>query len=173
MNKSLAHRYARARHVCAALLLAASVVLTARSAATAQPNIEVRAVRGLDFGVMFRGGLASVAQYSGNAALFEITGRPGRGVQVTIRPLRLERAGGGDRGSLDVVISPARCAYSLDDGMSWIEFGAGAISRNIQIPERGPGAGRIIVRIGGDIAVGDDQHRGDYAGSITVTAIYE
>jgi hypothetical protein len=77
------------------------------------------------------------------------------------------------RRTMPLTVTAARCAYSVDDGMSWTTFAPGAAWQKIQIPSRGAGAGRIIVRVGGEVAVGNDQHRGYYGGCISLTAVYE
>lgn len=174
MNIAIRHIGPAARRSIAILLLALCLGGIGALRASAQAPLEVRAIRGLDFGSMYRSSLSLVAYYNGNAALFEVKGKKGSVVQLMIGVTKLAQpAGPSGRSSMNVAIAPSRCAYSLDNGMSWTPFSAGAICQNVRIPSRGAGPGKVIVRIGGEVAARNDQHRGDYNGNITLTAVYE
>jgi hypothetical protein len=168
---NIASRYIVRRSTIIALL---ALFCAMHPAAQAQPALRVRVIRGLDFAPIFRTGASSVPYYSGNAAIFEVIGHGGRVVQLAVGTAELTQARGpAGRSAMKVNLSSSRCAYSIDNGMSWKPFEAGSIWQSVRMASQGPGTGKIIVRVGGEIIAAADQHRGDYAGCITLTAIYE
>ncbi len=140
----------------------------------AQSPLQVRAVTGLCFGSILRTGASLVQYYSSNAAMFEVTGEPGADILLKIEASELTQPNGpAERRPLDLTIVPELCAYSTDNGMSWTPFNSRLLWQQVHFPSGGRGPSTIIVRVGGRVSAHADQHRGNYAGSITLTAVHK
>ena len=146
----------------ALLLLATSSGLFAQ-----QPQVE--SVRALNFGVLFRG-MRSVVDYRDpHSAEFVVHGRPGAHVRLMIVEDELSLPTGE---SMRPKVRSAHCAYSLDHGLSWTEFGNEGLVAHLVFPESSAATSEIRVRVGGDLTVGDEQQRGVYAMRIDLNARY-
>jgi hypothetical protein len=132
------------------------------------PRVAVE--KDLRFGVIKREQSRSVASMNDSAALFAIWGEPERSVLLglTVEPLD-----GSSQASMNLELDMTACSMSLDGGVTWenVDLPAGLATR---FGTAAPGSTEavIFVRVGGSISASDTQRRGDYAGSITLTAAY-
>lgn len=130
--------------------------------------ITVTGVRGLTFGNMYRGGIASVDYNSSSAAEFTITGRKNKKVRITVNQVNLKL------GFLWLPISVGLndCAYSTDNGVTWKVFSSGLLFHNTKFPGGSDKIQTIKVRVGGTVISTLFHTRGTYTGSVTVSATY-
>ena len=119
------------------------------------------------FGTLYRSSSSSVAYSSGNAATFTVTGKKGNTVRMTVSFTHPARIGGG--GTATLAITNSNCAYSRDDGASWTTFSTGTLYQDASIPNQQQ---RILVRVGGTLTSGATSARGNYSGTVTLTAVY-
>lgn len=137
--------------------------------ALAGRKAEAQAVFGsnnIAFGRVVRGTTHAVSYMSGDAAEFWVIGTKGRNVRLTVNAPNLTRTGS----TLTLSVTNATCAFSRDGGVTWTTFSTGTLFHDTSIPNSG--IGLIIVRVGGSVTPIISQTRGDYNGSITLTAAY-
>ena len=130
--------------------------------------ITVTGVKGLTFGQIYRGGIASVDYNSSSAAEFTITGRKNKKVTITVTKANLILG----FLSLPITVDLNDCAYSTDNGVTWKVFSSGLLFHNTKFPGGPDKIQTIKVRVGGSIISTLLHPRGTYTGSVTVTATY-
>lgn len=140
----------------------------------ARQPLKVRSVHDMHTGTVLRLGESSVDYYSDNAAVFAVTGDVGREVQMMVSTMGLTQADmSSGRSRMALTIPAELCAYSIDDGATWTPFNPTMLWQEMRFPSRGNPAATIVVRVGGRMSASADQHRGNYSGTITLTAIYK
>jgi hypothetical protein len=143
-------------------------------AAHAQQPIQVRVTKGLSLGTVFRAGESSIDYYSNNAAVFTISGEPGRDVQILVNATGfMQSSSSSERNGISLVIPPESCAFSVDNGNTWTAFRPNVSWQEARFPTVSASPASIVVRVGGRMSAAADQHRGNYSGAITLTAIYK
>jgi hypothetical protein len=154
-----------------AVLLSFGLMLLAASTASAQVALTVNGQRGISFGTLFRNGTSSISTPTTAMAEFWVVGRQKSHVRVTVSAANLTRTGG----SITPSITNSDCYYSVDQGATWTAFNTGTLIQDVQLPtDTADGQfGTVRIRVGGSITAGSTQQRGDYTGSITVSASYK
>jgi hypothetical protein len=124
----------------------------------------------LVFGSLFRASSKSVAYASSDAARFTVSARKGRNLRLTVSKSLIYA--GSVLLTAVVNISNSDCAFSLNNGSTWTTFSSGILYHNLTVPGSGGGNVSILVRVGGTVVAGLTQQRGDYSGTVTLTAAY-
>ncbi len=162
--------------VLSGILLLAVSFLFAVSSAFAQTDITIGGSSNLNFGILPRSGEFAVDYVSGAAAHFIVAGDSGKDVRLTISVSDLVTNAGASSNNADrtcsFTVANSGCAYSLDGGSSWYTFSTGTLYQDTKFPVGENGRGVIHVRIGGSLTSGARQQRGDYNGTVTLTAEY-
>jgi len=135
-----------------------------------ETGIEVHTVNNLQFSCLRRNETESIGYSSVNAGQFEIEGKAGRQVRIRLAVSDVKL----DGNQMGIVIRPSDVAYSTDGGFTWRQF----TNVNLDAVTRFPNAphnqkSKILVRIGGTLTSGAGQERGQYQGSIRLSANYE
>lgn len=147
-----------------------------RSTKREAPMIQV--VDNMRFVSMNRLDSRSIGFLDAYAAKFIIDAEPERRLVVSIAIDNLVREGqtvDGGKKILQLKIVPADCAYSLDNGVTWLPFTGNIHHQEIFTPKAfvGETTSRILVRVGGTISVNQNQRRGEYEGEITLSVEYQ
>lgn len=132
-------------------------------------TLEIIKYQDLLFGSMMRENSKSVAYPSTEAGLFELHGESRKKVSISVSSYTPSR----DIDQLTLTILPKDIAYSRDGGVSWTECKSATLSWTTQFPRTsGNTPAVILVRVGGTISSSSGQQRGEYRGSVRLTASY-
>jgi hypothetical protein len=176
------------RHLFAFLLMALAIILhsgvltayaqeVAVGSATARvlANITVTATAPLDFGDIFQGVPASVANNNANAAIFSIIGESGAGITIFMQlPEYVSLSDGSDR--MQIIFGPSDA--SVDTTGAGNPTGMnGSLGWQNTNPYNLPAATLIgstgtNVYLGGKVTPSVNQKAGNYSGDIVVTVSY-
>ncbi len=168
MNR--AARTSRTRVPAAVMrILAILLLFAAASTGAWGQEVIVTGLQGLNFGSLFRSSSSIIPYNSTSAADFKITGRQGKAIRITVNPTDLWRS----FVALDITVTNAQCAYSLNNGVTWTTFTTGTLFQDVTIPNGNNQIGTVRVRVGGIVTSTAKQKRGAYVGTITVNASYK
>lgn len=149
-------------------LLPLLLVLSATVARAQNQNPIVTGQSSQAFGTLFRSSTSSLGYSNSGAALFRVEGKKHNNVRLTVSKANLTRSGN----SLPLTISNSDCAYSTDDGTTWYTFSTGTLYQDATFPNGQGQTTYIYVRVGGSVTSSSSQVRGQYTGSVTLTAAY-
>lgn len=158
------------RHLCiprsVLLMMAIYVSSTAFMPAS---TIDIIKQQNLLFGTLDRNKTKSVPYTAPEAGLFELHGGSRKKVSISVSSYTPSR----DIDQLTLTILPKDIAYSRDGGVSWTECKSATLSWTTQFPRTsGNTPAVILVRVGGTISSSSGQQRGEYRGSVRLTASY-
>lgn len=141
------------------------MVLLALSGRAASAQLVI-GTSNISFGRVIRGVTHLIPFLGADAAEFWVIGTKGRNIRLTVTAPNLTRTGA----TLPLTVTNATCAFSRDGGVTWTAFSTGTLFHDTSIPNTGIGV--VMVRVGGTVVPTVGQIRGDYNGSITLTAAY-
>lgn len=132
-------------------------------------TIDIIKQQNLLFGTLDRNKTKSVAYTAPEAGLFELRGGSRKKISISVSSYMPSR----EVNQLTLTILPKDIAYSRDGGVSWTECKSATLSWTTQFPRTSGNAPAVIlVRVGGTISSSSDQQRGEYRGSVRLTASY-
>jgi len=122
----------------------------------------ITGLQNISFGTLGRSQQVAVLPGNARAAQFRITGLLFLKLRMAISITNLNRS---DR-TMTLTIRNSDCEYSLNNGSTWLPFTTGTLYQDLTLVSLLPS---IYVRVGGTIATGATQQRGNYSGAITLT----
>lgn len=161
------------------ILMAASAmaqdVAVGQATATVQTPLTVTATASLDFGTIFQGVPASVAETDATAAVFTMTGQAGSGISVYLQlPEYMSTASGDDR--MVISFGTADCAIDTTANTDPTTFGSGWTAQNpYNLPSGviiGTTSTQTALFLGGQVLPAVDQTSGAYTADIILTVAY-
>jgi hypothetical protein len=176
------------RHFFTFLIMAMAIILhpglsavqaqeVAVGTATARvlANITVTATAPLDFGDIFQGVPASVANNSANAAIFSIIGESGAGIAIFVQlPEYVSLSDGSDRmqivfGSIDASIDTTGTGNpaGMDGSRGWQNVNPYDLPAAAVV-----GSSGTNIYLGGKVTPSVNQKAGNYGGDIIITVGY-
>ncbi len=152
----------------ATLLLLAVIFLGSVELVPAQA-LEIIKHQDLLFGTMLRENTKSVNYLSPEAGLYELHGASRQKVRISV----VSYTPSLDVNQLILTILPRDIAFSRDGGITWTECKNATLSWTTQFPRTSGGVpSTILVRVGGTISSSSGQQRGEYRGTVRLTASY-
>jgi predicted transglutaminase-like cysteine proteinase len=168
------HNTRRSARMALALAVAALAIAGTSAEAMTPIPVTVTVIQPISFNTLQRGSTHTIDFDSPDAAQFVITAKQNKQVAITVSVEAPEtETGGGDGQSraIPITVAGTHCAYSVDGGDTWIQFTS--LTEVVEVPKKqGEEVGEILVRIGCQLNVADDQQRGSYEGAITIDADY-
>jgi hypothetical protein len=128
----------------------------------------VLGTQAIDFGDLNRSGRSTVLYSDAGSAQFSVIARSGKKTRLTVSSVALTRS----TRTLPITINTSDCAFSTDGGTTWTVFSTGTLFHDVTAPNGIFNLGTILVKVGGSVTASSTQQRGDYSGSITLTAVY-